>query len=90
MANSNGQSATKLRASDGAVLATINVGTLPYGVVFDGTYVWVTAFNYVAQLRVSDGAILHTFNTAGGSAGIAFDGANLWIAEYDAKNISKM
>jgi len=63
---------------------------VPYGVVFDGTYVWITTGNNVAQVRPSDGAILHLYSTPGVSAGIAFDGANLWIAEYDAKNISKM
>lgn len=90
--HTNGQgSATKLRASDGAVLATTIVGGVsPYGVVYDGTSVFVTTNQYVAQLRLSDGAVLRTFNTPNGSAGIAFDGASLWVAGYDGNSISKM
>jgi DNA-binding beta-propeller fold protein YncE len=32
----------KLRASDGAVLDTFTVGTLPLQVTFDGKNIWVT------------------------------------------------
>jgi DNA-binding beta-propeller fold protein YncE len=32
----------KLRASDGAVLETFSVGTLPLQVAFDGANIWVT------------------------------------------------
>ena len=40
--NSYNNSVTKLRAADGAILGTFNVGTGPTGVAFDGANIWVT------------------------------------------------
>ena len=40
--NSDSDSVTKLRASDGAVLGNFKVGKAPDGVAFDGTNIWVT------------------------------------------------
>ncbi|HTD23717.1 MAG TPA: hypothetical protein VK738_13750 [Terriglobales bacterium] len=41
VANNNGNTVSKLRASDGAVLGTFAVGLSPYGVAFDGANIWV-------------------------------------------------
>ncbi|MFL6231103.1 MAG: hypothetical protein ACJ741_20185, partial [Pyrinomonadaceae bacterium] len=61
VANKPGGTVTKFRASDGAVLGTVVVGTRsgvlvsnavkPCGVAFDGTNIWVTAagFNIVSK-----------------------------------------
>jgi DNA-binding beta-propeller fold protein YncE len=38
---------TKLRTSDGAILATFEVGYAPWDVAFDGTKIWVT--NYLGD-----------------------------------------
>jgi hypothetical protein len=42
VANEEGHSVTKLRASDGAVLGTFVAGLGPHSVAFDGANVWVT------------------------------------------------
>src|SRR6202035_3883971 len=40
-ANFGGNTVTKVRANDGAVLGTFTVGSQPYGVTYDGASVWV-------------------------------------------------
>ena len=42
---------TKLRATDGTVLAIVPVGTLPWNVAFDGANVWVTSLSTVLSKR---------------------------------------
>jgi DNA-binding beta-propeller fold protein YncE len=63
VANGGSNTATKLRASDGAVLGTFSVGKFPIGVAFDGTNIWVAngESNNVMKLRTTDGAVLGTF-----------------------------
>jgi len=64
VANENSNNVMKVKATDGAVLGTFNVGTNPVGVVFDGTNVWVANrdSNTVSKLRPSDGVVLGTFS----------------------------
>jgi outer membrane protein assembly factor BamB len=52
----------KLRASDGAILGTFDVGSA-LAMAFDGANIWaVSAFgNIVTKLRASDGTILGTY-----------------------------
>jgi outer membrane protein assembly factor BamB len=90
--NVNGNSVTKLRASDGAVLGTFAVGAYPYDVAFDGTNIWVTNFmsNNVTKLRASDGAALGTFTVGNGPYGLAFDGAHIWVANSGGNNVTKL
>ena len=40
--NEDSNNLMKLRTSDGAVLETFTVGTLPLQVAFDGANIWVT------------------------------------------------
>jgi DNA-binding beta-propeller fold protein YncE len=40
--NETDNTVTKLRASDGALEATLPTGPGPYGIAFDGANVWVT------------------------------------------------
>ena len=42
VANDGSNSVTKLRASDGQVLGTFDVGSGAEGMVFDGTSIWVS------------------------------------------------
>jgi DNA-binding beta-propeller fold protein YncE len=41
VANFNGNSVSKLRASDGAPQGTFPVGSHPYGLAFDSNSIWV-------------------------------------------------
>ena len=87
IANRNSGTVTKLRANDGTVLGTFPTQGPPYGVAFDGTYVWVSGDSYMLILRASDGAqvALRTLN----AAGVAFDGAYVWTAETNGDRLLK-
>ncbi len=90
MANHADGTVTKLRASDGTVLGTFSAPGSPYGVVFDGTNIWVTSGDgFVDQFRVSDGTLLQAI-FVGGPTGIAFDGANIWVASTGFNQVSKL
>jgi YVTN family beta-propeller protein len=54
---------SKIRASDGVILASIPTGLQPIGVTFDGTNVWVGnhASDTVTKIRASDNAVLGHF-----------------------------
>jgi hypothetical protein len=71
---------TKLRASDGTVLGTFPTppSAGPYGIAFDGTYIWVSGDSYAVVLRASDGAQVASYNLQ--TQGVAFDGAYIWMA----------
>jgi DNA-binding beta-propeller fold protein YncE len=88
---SGGNSVTKLRASDGTTLGTFVVGSLPFGVVFDGTNIWVinSDSNSVTEMRASDGKILGNFAVGHDPEGVASDGANIWVANHLSRTISK-
>jgi hypothetical protein len=86
-----GIAVSKLRASDGALIATFsNLGGLEFSdfgpTVFDGENIWVQYFASDAagalKLRASDGALLDIF-TLGHPVhlgGMTFDGQDIWIA----------
>lgn len=78
--NRNGDTVTKLRASDGANLGTFPVGNFPFGACFDGANIWVANLgdSTVTKLQASDGAVLDTFFTGGSPLALAFDGSNIW------------
>ena len=83
---------TKLRASDGAVLGTFNVGKAPGGVVFDGKEIWVTNedSNNVMRLRPSDGAVLETVTVGTLPLQVTSEGANIWVTNGRSDSVSKL
>jgi glutamine cyclotransferase len=80
----------KVRASNGEVLNSFQVGTDPQGIAFDGANIWVThSSSSVTKLRPSDGQVLGTFNPGVGVGGVAFDGANIFVACFGSNWVSK-
>ena len=79
----------KLRATDGALLATFtNFPTLEFAgfgsMLFDGQNIWV---QYLAsdsagllEFRASDGTFVGFGGSAGPGGGLTFDGQSIWIA----------
>jgi len=57
------------------------VGSIPFGICFDGTNIWVTnnSNSTVTKLRASDGSIQGTYPVII-PYGICFDGANIWVS----------
>jgi YVTN family beta-propeller protein len=72
--------------------AVFAVGSLPFGVAFDGADIWVTNYlsNTVTELAAATGAVLGTFPVGSNPEGIAFDGANIWVANSGNNNVTKL
>src|SRR5205807_1775481 len=89
IANSVGNTVTKLRASDGANLGTFPVGKRPVGIAFDGTSIWVANqfSDSVTQLRALDGANLGTIPVGRKPFAVAFAGGYIWVANYVSKDV---
>lgn len=92
VANLNGSSLTKLRASDGLLEGTFALGSAPYALAFDGAYVWTANFfgNSVTKVRASDGATFGPYAVGSGPRALAFDGAAVWVANTNANTVSKL
>ena len=84
--------ATKIRAGDGAMLGNYPVGVNPNGAIFDGANIWVANQNSdnVTKLRASDGAMLGTFHIGNAPAFGGFDGAHVWVVNHGSNDISKL
>ena len=87
VANSN--TVTKLRAADGVILGTFDLGS-PWSLAFDGANIWVGQYyGGIVKLRASDGAILGTFDV-GSALAMAFDGANIWAVSAFGNIVTKL
>jgi glutamine cyclotransferase len=86
--------ASKVRASDGALLGSFNYPNLifPTGIAFVGASIWVVSYsgNEVLKLRPSDGALLQEVATGGGPASILFDGTYIWVSNTFDATVSKI
>src|ERR1700675_513820 len=90
--NAGANFVTKLRASDGANLGNLDVGSASLGVVFDGANIWVAneGGNIVTKLRASDGANLGNFSVGNDPFGVVFDGANIWVTNQGSNTVTKL
>lgn len=79
VANSGGNTVTKLKASDGEIVGTYSVGDHPHALAFDGSDIWVAGWDGVVRLSASDGSLVGKYNNGVVGDDIAFDGVNLWI-----------
>ena len=82
---------TRVRAKDGKSSKTFAVGANPWGVVFDGVYIWVTNFgdHTLTKLQASNGAFGGTFSVGTYPQALAFDGANIWVTDCLVNTVSK-
>lgn len=74
--------------------ASFPVFSVPQGVVFDGSSIWVasigtTGTGTLNKLRASDGASLGMF-TELSAVSLAFDGINIWAAVIPADQVLKV
>ncbi len=88
IASAFGNAITKLRPSDGTILATYPVPG-PYVLAYDGANIWATncGGNAVTKVRPSDGTILGSFPVGSCNSALVFDGTNIWVG---AHNIVKL
>ena len=70
------------------------VGTIPYGVAFDGTNVSVTnaGNNTVSKINPNGTAPGTPINDLTGNSpgGVAIDGTNIWVANAGSNTVSKI
>jgi hypothetical protein len=71
---------------------TYAVGTFPYGIAFDGTYIWTanSQSNDVTKLLASTGTIVGTYPVGTAPRGIVYDGTNMWIANQASGAVTKL
>jgi outer membrane protein assembly factor BamB len=79
----------KVRASDGQLLGSFNIGGDPQGIAFDGANIWITSSRSVRKLRASNGEFLGDFTPGVGLGGVAFDGTNIFVACFGSNWVSK-
>jgi len=92
VANSLGNTVTKLRAIDGSPQGTFPVGLAPVAIAFDGTNIWVAnrGSDTVTKLRASDGVLQGTYPVGQNPNGIAFDGVNMWVPNDGSATVTKL
>jgi sugar lactone lactonase YvrE len=92
--NMNPGYATKLSASNGSTLGSFFLGGadgFPYGIVFDGTYIWTANFGSSDVTKLaSDGSIVGSYSVGNSPFGIVFDGTNIWTANHYQADVSKL
>jgi len=90
--NSQVNTVTKHRISDGVQLAAYATGSFPYAIAFDGTNMWITSINgdSVTKLRASDGANLGTVSVGDSPIALTFDGTHIWVGNIDSDNVTKI
>jgi outer membrane lipoprotein-sorting protein len=87
-----GNTVTRVRASDGAILGVSPVPGGPAGLAFDGTYMWIAdaTVRQFEKRRASDGVREAVFPAPAADPGrMIFDGENLWSLGKDLNNVLK-
>ena len=81
----------KISRSTGAILGSYAAGPVPWGIISDGTYVWVVNNpGYLTKLSKT-GVLLASYDSGGTTAGsVATDGTFLYLSHYQSGNISKI
>ena len=95
---------TKLNLSDGSCVGSYSGAgysfDLPYGVLSDGSHVWVTnlgttpSSDSITVLNASDGSVVSVLSDPAYGfqrpVGIASDGTNLWVSNSDGNSLSQI
>jgi YVTN family beta-propeller protein len=85
---------TKLRASDGHVLGTFEVGHGPSGIAFDGQHLWIAnnGSNNVVAVRPSDGAVMATVPVGKNPFGVEISTVlgitRVWVTSFGSNNVT--
>jgi YVTN family beta-propeller protein len=62
----------------------------PYGILFDGSYIWVTdrGDDRLKKLNTSNGSVIQSIPVGTDPGHPVFDGTNIWVPNYGTDNIS--
>jgi hypothetical protein len=90
----------KVRASDGAVLASVTLsgsgvyGLYPSLLVFDGAHVWAGTTDAtgttLSKINPRDGTVVDSIALSGSYGALAFDGSDLWISSIGTNAVTKI
>ncbi len=99
IANSVGNTVTKLRASDEAYLGNFPVGNRPVAVAVStsppgSVSIWVAnnRSNTLTKLRAFDGALLGTYPVGDGPSGLVYDcvNASIWVTNDRSNTVTRL
>jgi YVTN family beta-propeller protein len=74
------------------ILGTVGTGVNPIGVVFDGTYVWVSNYgsNSVTKINASTRAVVATYAVGSQPRGVTYDGLAVYVANYGSNSVTRL
>ena len=74
------------------VTVTVNVGSNPVRVAFDGTNIWVTNYSSgtVSKINPVSNTVTATVTVGTNPSGVAFDGTNIWVTNVGSGTVSKI
>ncbi|KAF5436619.1 DNA-binding beta-propeller fold protein YncE [Candidatus Methanophagaceae archaeon] len=73
-------------------VANIPVGKYPYGIGFDGAYIWVVHYgeNSVSKINIHTNLVEAEVTVGENPRGVAFDGAHVWVTNSGDHSVSKI
>jgi len=77
---------------DPTIVGTINVGTNPQGVEFDGERVWVTNqdSDTVTVIKTSDSSLVATLSVGDAPTEVLFDGQSVWVLNSADETVTQI
>ena len=68
-------------ATAATIGSPISVGSIPEGIAFDGTNLWVSNnnANTVSKINPTTASVLATVTVGQNPSGVAFDGTDVWV-----------
>ncbi|MFA5750491.1 MAG: hypothetical protein WC895_04725, partial [Candidatus Shapirobacteria bacterium] len=72
--------------------ATTTVGTTPWGIAFDGAYMWVANLDggNVSKIDVLTNTVVATVTVGVAPRGVVYDGQYIWVANSGSRYLSKI
>jgi hypothetical protein len=90
VSNEGDETLVRVRATDGAILATESLGEFTAGLAFDGELIWAFVASGVRRYRAADGSLFDTIATDKRGLDVAFDGVNIWATAIDDGEVYKL
>lgn len=74
------------------ITGSMTAGSFKHGIIFDGTYIWVTNNDSgnVLKINASTNSVIATIAVGTYPWGLCYDGTYVWVANSGSANISKI
>ena len=87
-ANSSPGSVSKVNPVTGAVTTFTTGFNSPFGILYDGSNIWVADFDNTLKKLDSSGNILQTISTGQSPRSPIFDGTNIWVLNLNSDSVT--